>query len=106
MPVLNKSDIKEPMLPKETVTVPELGGDVVVRGLLLRDRLALFAKKEVDFGDFSKTLAVTVIDANGEPIFDQDGWENFGAANFAAAMNLFEVASRLSGLNAKVAEKN
>ena len=46
MAVLKKSEIPVPDLPKEVVEVPELGGEVVVRGLLLRDRLAIYMDTE------------------------------------------------------------
>jgi hypothetical protein len=38
---LARRDIKTPVLPKEAVPVPELGGDVIVRGMLASERLAL-----------------------------------------------------------------
>ena len=69
---LNRSDLVKPELPRETVAVPALGGDVIVRGLLL-----------------------------GEA-----EWEAFGGVNFTAALELFTVARRLSGLDAEVIEKN
>jgi hypothetical protein len=37
-----RNQAKAPVLPKEAVDVPEIGGEVIVRGLLLTERLALF----------------------------------------------------------------
>jgi hypothetical protein len=107
MGVLNKSDIKAPVLPKETVEVPELNGSVVVHGLLLKDRLAFFFNKEAGYGHLAKLLALTVMDAKGLPIFSEEEWEVWGAKkeNFAATMKLFDVARRMSGLDAEVSEK-
>jgi hypothetical protein len=107
MGVLKKADIKPPVLPKETVDVPELGGEVVVCGLLLRDRIALFTQAdEHNHAHLSKLLASTVTDAAGEQVYTVDEWERFGALHFDACIRLFNVARRLSGLNAEVAQKN
>jgi hypothetical protein len=35
---LNRNDLVRPALPRETVAMPALGGDVIVRGLLLGER--------------------------------------------------------------------
>jgi hypothetical protein len=107
MKALKKADIKPPVLPKETVEVPELEGEVIVRGLLLRDRIALFAGADSDnTAQLSKLLAATVIDIDGVQVYTADQWEEFGAKNFDACIRLFNVARRLSGLNAEVAQKN
>ena len=106
--VLKKGDVKRPVLPKETVTVPELGGDVVVRGLLLSERLAIFSPREGvnQFAHIGELLAATVVDCAGEAIFTATEWEEFGAKDFSAALNLFQVARRLSGLDVEVQQKN
>jgi hypothetical protein len=104
MAVIKKSDISTPMLPKETVPVDVLGGDVVVTGLKLSDRMAIFSVK--DGSSVSKMLSMTVQDAEGKPLFSEEEWENFGVKNFTTCIALFTVAKRLSGLDAKVAEKN
>lgn len=106
--VLSKADIKAPVLPKETVEVPELGGAVIVRGLLLRERLALFdaANKGDRFGHLASLLASCVIDAEGRQLWTVDEWEQFGAQHFEAALRLFEVAGRLAGLDVEAAKKN
>lgn len=106
---LKKADIKPPVLPREAVEVVELGGEVVVRGLLLRERLALFddalagAQK---YGHISAVLAACVVDAEGEPVYTVEQWEQFGAAHFEAALALFKVAQRLSGLDVEERKKN
>lgn len=106
MKVLNKKDIKPPTLPKETVDVPELGGAVVVRGLLLRERVELLASQEdKGYTHISKMLSLTVVDDKGAPVFTQDEWEEFGNQHFSASLHLLEVAKRLSGMNVEVAQK-
>jgi hypothetical protein len=106
MAVVKKSEVSTPMLPKETLPVPELKGDVVVCGLMLSDRLQVM--RDAKDGDIrlSKLLAMTVIDADGKPLFDELQWETFGATNFKACLNIFNVAKRLSGFDAEVIAKN
>ncbi len=109
MALLKKSQIAPPVLPKETVDVPELGGEVVVRGLLFSERLALFARvdeKGKAFADIPQLLAQTVIDGDGEPVFTAEQWEAFGASHMEALLRVFAVARRLSGLDAEAAAKN
>lgn len=107
---LKKSQIKPPVLPQETVEVPELGGEIVVRGLLLRERLVLFddarGEDAARFGHLTQVLACCVVDAAGERIYSVDEWEQFGAVHFEAALRLFNVALRLSGLDVEAAKKN
>lgn len=104
---LKKSEIKRPTLPKRAVPVDVLGGEVVVRGLMLKERLALFAgEAESKFAQISGLLAACVLDADGVPIFTADEWESFGAQHMEQSLVLFEVVRELSGLNAEVAQKN
>ena len=106
MALLKKANIPAPVLPQETVEVPELGGEVVVRGMLLQDRIDLLSAAREGNAKLSGLLAATVVDGDGVQIYTQQQWEQFGAAHYAAALRLFEVAQKLSGLNAEVAEKN
>lgn len=105
MAMLKKGAITAPILPKETVTVDELGGEVVVTGLLLKDRFALFVDADSGFARVAQVLAATVIDADGLAIFTQKEWEEFGAVHSAAAINLFSIARKLSGLDSEVTLK-
>jgi hypothetical protein len=106
MAVINKSAIPEPILPKETVEVPSLNGDVIVQGLMLKDRMELlFSESETGRINLSLLLSLTVVDDKGDPLFTQQQWEIFGSTNFVDAMLLFKVAKRLCGFDAKVAEK-
>lgn len=105
MAVINKDNVPPPVVPKETVTVPELGGDVIVRGLLLTDRIRFFQKEQSGKLAVSSMLAFTVIDANGDEIFTEEQWEAFGAKNFTVALDLFNKAKQLSGMDATVNKK-
>lgn len=109
MALLKKANIAAPVLPRETVPVAELGGDVVVRGLLFSEKLALFSSINATgqaFAEIPALLASTVLDADDVPVFSVREWEEFGNANEAAVLALFKVARRLSGLDAEATEKN
>lgn len=105
---LDKSSIKRPVLRKEAVPVPDLGGEVIVRALTLSERFTLFAGIEGDgrYLQMARLLSLAVVDAKGEPLLTQDEWDIFGAEHFAAMSGLFDVAKRLSGLDAEAVAKN
>jgi hypothetical protein len=103
---LEKSSIPRPVLARETVNVPELGGEVVVQALLLRDRLAL-SDAERSYALVADMLSRSVVDANGDPIFTAEEWEIFGATgaeHHEAAMSLWDKARAVSGMGG--GEKN
>lgn len=105
MKVLNKANIPAPTLPKKVVPVPQLDGKVIIRGLLLSDRVAILNKARAGGLLISELLAKTVVDADGEPIYTSQEWEEFGASNFETCLDLFKEAKALSGLDAEVSEK-
>lgn len=112
MALISKKSITAPALPEQVVPVPELGGDVLVRGLDLGKRMALahqFKNKEaarVNFGHLAPLLALTVLDADDEPVFTEKQWSAWGAQHLEAALNLWDIAWRLSDLDGKEAKKN
>jgi hypothetical protein len=53
----------------------------------------------------AKLVARTVVDADGEPVFSQQDVAALGELSAAALDRVFEVASRLSGLNEKDLEE-
>jgi hypothetical protein len=106
---INRNDLVKPELPQEIVAVPALGGEVIVRCLLLGERLSLFADLREDgksYTHISKLLAATVVGDDGEPLMSEIEWARFGGRNFTEALDLFAVARRMSGLDAEVIEKN
>lgn len=111
MPIL-KADIPAPLLPQEKIAaVPELGGDVIVRPLMLSDRLALAQEfrangRPKDFAHIASLLAYSIVDANHEQLFTADQWEAWGSVHTTAALELWDVAWGLSGLATDAAEKN
>lgn len=109
MAIVKKSSIAAPVLPRETVEVPELGGEVVVRGLLFSERMALLARHgdgSKPFEDIPALLAQVVLDGDDLPIFSADQWEQFGAQHLESLLTLFKVARRLSGFDQEAVEKN
>ena len=106
--------------------MPEIGGEVIVRGLLLTERLALFvenlpAAQAAGAGEetaidgppaadryvhIPRMLARTVLASDGEPLWTEAQWQEFGAVHFEASLALFRTAQRLSGLDIEEAKKN
>ena len=88
---------------------PESGADVVlVRELRGRERDEWEASLAVQRGRQmvpdvanmrAKLAARTIVDADGEPLFSQQDVAALGELSAAALDRVFEVASRLSGLN-------
>lgn len=106
---LNRNSLTLPALPSETVAVAALGGDVIVRGLRLGERLAMFAGLREDgknYAHLAKLLALSVVGDDGQPLMTEPEWETFGGLHFSETLALFGVAQRLTGLNAEVVEKN
>jgi hypothetical protein len=100
MAVLNKDNIARPTAPKEVVDVIELGGEVIVRGVTLTQRIDLANNPSI-----AKALSYCVVDAENNPIFNEQEWEDFGANQFAVCMSLFQKAKKLSGLDSETIEK-
>lgn len=106
-----------PELRRVDKTVPELGGQVQVRDLLLSERLAfrrIIAALErdavtagVQAGDLMvpQLLAITV-ERDGRPVMSAQQWEVFGAIHNKATLDLFDVACELCGFIADAAAKN
>lgn len=123
MAVIERNQVKAPVLRKQTVSVPALGGDVIVRGLLLSEMMVknhVNAENQVPRAGeteqqararagaraVSFTLANTVTAADGKALFTEEEWDVFGAEHTDAVIELFKVAETLNGLNKKAVEKN
>ncbi|MEO8153563.1 MAG: hypothetical protein ABI605_10875 [Rhizobacter sp.] len=110
MTLIKREQVAQPALRKEAVTVEALGGDVVVRELLLSERLAMRARAQEAEGDdvqgMVRLLAYAVVDADGLPIFTQAQWDVFGAQHADAVNELFGKALTLSGYDGEAARKN
>ena len=122
MTVILAASVAAPTLPKETVAVESLGGEVVVCGLKLTDRLgiqarmrALNQRAEKAGGDTEDTsmrlvvpelLAAAVVDAESKPLFTAEQWEQHGARHADECIRLFNIAMRLSGFAREDDRKN
>lgn len=101
---MKKSQIKAPALPAKTIDVPELGGAVVVRGMILSERIEYarrYAKEKPDDPDrwdhICELLSRTVRDEDDERIFTNAEWELFGSQHYRVAMRIWSVAQDLCG---------
>lgn len=104
MAVLNRDAVKLPALPKQTHPFPPLGGEVVVRSLLLKERIALSrtGAAALQFEEFvPRLLAATVVDDKGQQLLDEEGWNHIGAIkdNTEHVLALFGVACTLCGFD-------
>jgi len=95
-------------LPRETVNVPEWGGDVIVRTMTGAERDAfeyqlMQAKKGEKLdgrGLKARMCVLTIVNEAGDPLFDDPSDVLTLQTKSAAVLNrLFEVSSRLNGLS-------
>tara|TARA_R100001086_G_scaffold45606_1_gene20170 strand:+ start:379 stop:723 length:345 start_codon:yes stop_codon:yes gene_type:complete len=91
-------------LRKELVTVPEWGGEVLLRELRGRERDSfeegsLDAKRNVTMANMrARLVALSAIDEEGERLFTAKEAQELGGKSATALNRLFEVACRLSGI--------
>ena len=103
---LSRADIPQSVWPKEqTVPVTILGGEVIVRPLLLWERLQWLDRRDESFKHIAQLLALAVVDGNHEPLMSAEEWEQFGGVHHELALDLFNTAWNLGGLNGAAVEK-
>lgn len=94
--------------PQDTVAVPELGGDVIVRGMTGEERDAFEAgliegrgrKRDVNMKNMrAKLVAYCCIDEKGQRIFSDDDAAKLGKTRADVLNRLFTVAQKLSGIS-------
>lgn len=100
--ILNVKDIMT-----KTVSVPDWGGSVIVKGLTGAQRNAFeqslikgqgkSAKMNLD-NAMAKLVALTIVDADGKRLFSQADIEALGQKSGKALAQVYTVASELSGL--------
>lgn len=97
-------------LPRELVEVPEWGGAVYVRGLTGTERDKFEASLVEQRGKNTrlnmqnaraKLVALSVVDENGNRIFNDADVKLLGNKSAVALQRIFDVAQRLSGLTAE-----
>ena len=112
MPTIQRDQVQEPVLRREEVDSPPIGGTVIVRGLLMARRYALLdlhaslPPAEQNYRVILSTLAESVILDDGQPVYSVDQWDRFASSNHAEAIRLFEITSRLNGGNLEEVAKN
>lgn len=94
-------------LPRESVEVPEWGGEVLVRALTAGERDAFEAELterrgkqiEVNLRDVrAKLCSRAICDGDGKRLFTDQEVQTLAAKSASALTRVFEVAQRLSGL--------
>lgn len=120
---LDRSQLNLPSMPQEEVPVEGLGGDVIVRGMLLSERIANTNVRKAEStprageaeqdaharagaGAVPRVLSMCVVDVAGKSLMSAAEWDVFGATHSTDAFRLFNVAMRLSGQDTADVEKN
>ena len=106
--MIKKSATSAPAIPEEVVKVPELGGEVLVRGLLLKDRLAIALSEGYERMALMLACCVYAKDDAGVavPLWSAAEWERFGSVHYEAALKLWDVTRKLADLDGENAAKN
>lgn len=95
-------------LPRETLTVPELGGEVIVRGLSGRERDAFERslvrgrgkRSNVDTDNVRARLVVRcLVNEANELLFTEDDAEALGNMPSAVLAPIYDAAQRLNGMS-------
>lgn len=114
MTAIKRADLPQVELRSEEVPVPSLGGDVVVRGLMLAEvlRLERLRLKEAtptageseddarsrNWATFAaEALAAQVFDCDGDPLMTAAKWSIWAAANAVEFADLYNATARLRG---------
>ena len=89
-------------LPRETVNVPEWGGEVLVRTMSGTDRYAFEASLLEKDGRMenvrARLVALTLCDSQGDRLFDDSEIAALGRKSARALDRVFSVAQRLNGI--------
>ncbi len=100
--------------PQEIVRIPELGGDVIVRGMTGAERDAFEVslvegrgrKREVNLKNLrAKLIAFCCIDENGNRIFSDADADALGNIRADVVNRIYTVAQKLSGISEEDADE-
>lgn len=95
-------------LPRETVAVPELGGDVIVQGMSGKQRdewersliIGRGKRRDVDTQNIRARLVVRcLVDEGGQRLLTDADADLIGNVRVDVLNRIFEVAQRLSGVS-------
>ena len=94
-------------LPRETVIIPEWGGEVLVRTMSGTDRDAFEASLLEKDGRMenvrARLVALTLCDSQGDRLFDDSEIAALGRKSARALDRVFSVAQRLNGIGTEQA---
>jgi hypothetical protein len=109
MGFLSRSDLLAAcVLPRETVKIPELNGDVIVQGMSGAQRDAWEAslvegrgkRRKMNTANIrAKLVAQCCVDGDGKRLFSDEDVEALGTARVDVLNRLFGVAQKLSGVS-------
>jgi hypothetical protein len=116
MPLLTKEQIlaRKGELPRETLPVPELGGDVIVRALSAKERDDYEASSlrrkgnrfEQNLANVRARLVVrAVLNEDGSRMFTDDDADSLGEIIGSAIDRIYDKAAKLSGITKDDAEE-
>jgi hypothetical protein len=109
MPLLSAASVRAKRDWKtKDITVPEWEGEVRVRSLSLRDRLAVQALSDVR-EQVPQLLAMSLIDEEGNRLFGPDQLEDLAGKDSVPCLRLFDELVSFNGMGKKdvqAAEKN
>lgn len=123
MSYLERDKVVAPTVRRETVTLPSLGADVIVRTRMLADRMALSTLQEhikakqageseedamvrVGSAVVAKTLALQVELQDGKPLYTAEEWALHGADHPNEVLALYEICQGMSGADQDALAKN
>jgi len=115
MSLISRDKVAKDPRKREEKHVEALGGSVAIVEMSLTVRLTVEAvsKQAAESGGpgavyatAPHVLAGCVLDADGEPLMSVDEWQVFGSRHRNEAVDLCNVAMRLSGFSGEDAEKN
>lgn len=101
MTLIKRDAITPPVRRTEAVPVPAFGGDVVVRRLSLTELSDVRGAGTQGVAFAAELLAVAVLDADGQAIFDADQWSLWGRDHETDFLALSNAALRLNGGDAE-----
>lgn len=95
----------DPEIKQEKIDVPEIpGGPVYVRAIPLSLRFRL-SQLDDNIQSGLETLAATVVDESGEPIWTVEQWDRFSGGHGERFKELLDVSTRLADLKGEEAKK-
>lgn len=115
MPVLSKSVLLgATTVPRETVRIPELGGEVIVRGMTGAERDAFEVSlvegrgrnRQANLKNLrAKLIAFCCVSETGERVFTNEDVEALGTVRADVLNRIYNVAQKLSGITDEDADE-